>query len=313
MPKTGFVFHEEFLQHDTGVRHPERADRLINIVDNLTRTGLLQKLNIINPDLAKLKWIEKIHSTEYIHSVKKACELGYSNLDSDTGICSKSYRIALLAAGGILAAADTIMKGTITNCFCAVRPPGHHAEKHRAMGFCLFNNVAITAKYLQQQYSLRKILIIDWDVHHGNGTQNAFYEDPTVFYFSIHQSPHYPGTGLINETGAGEGEGFTMNVPLTSGQRDEDYINIFHSKLSPAVEKFKPDLILISAGFDAHQDDHLSGMLLSENGFSELTKIVVDLANKFCGGRIISILEGGYNLEKLASSVAAHIKVLLSG
>ena len=213
--------------------------------------------------------------------------------------------------GESLIAADAIMKEKITNAFCAIRPPGHHAEKNRALGFCLFNNIAITAKYLQQKHAIEKILIIDWDVHHGNGTQNAFYEDATVFYFSIHQSPHYPGTGLINETGIRKGERFTLNVPLTAGHGDEDYIEAFQSKLLPAANKFKPDFILISAGFDAHRDDPLAGMQLTETGFAKLTEIAADLADEFCNGKIISFLEGGYNLEKLAASVAAHIEILI--
>ncbi len=311
MLKTGFVYHEDFLLHDTGTWHPERADRLKSIVQTLSSTGLKEKLKTITPEPAQIKWIETIHTTEYVKSIEKACDLGYKNLDADTTICSDSYRIALLAAGSGISAADKIMNGEIQNGFCAVRPPGHHAEKKRAMGFCLFNNVAITARYLQQKFSLKKILIIDWDVHHGNGTQNAFYDDATVFYFSVHQSPHYPGTGLINEFGMGEGEGFNLNVPLPAGMGDEDYIEIFQSKLKPAVEKYKPDFILISAGFDAHRDDPLAGMQLTEAGFAKLTDIVAGFAEKICQGRVISLLEGGYNLEKLAASVAAHIEVLI--
>jgi len=312
MSKTGFVFHEDFLQHDAGAGHPERADRLKSILKKLKANELIKKLKLINPEPAEIKWIEKIHTPEYIKSVEKACELGYSHLDADTGICTESYRVALLAVSGCLAAADAIISQEIKNGFCAVRPPGHHAEKNRAMGFCLFNNIAVVAKYLQQKYPLEKILIIDWDVHHGNGTQNAFYDDATVFYFSTHQSPHYPGTGLINETGIGAGIGTTLNVPLSPGHGDQDYITVFQSQLLPAAKKFKPDFILISAGFDAHRDDPLSGMLLTEKGFAQLTDIVVNFADEFCDGRVLSFLEGGYNLEKLAASVAAHIEVLMA-
>jgi acetoin utilization deacetylase AcuC-like enzyme len=311
MSKTGFVYHEDFLLHNTGAWHPERADRLESITENLTSTGLIEKLKNLTPEPAKIKWIETIHTPEYIKSVENVCKLGYTNLDADTTICVESFRIALLAVGSGILASDKIMNGCIHNAFCAVRPPGHHAEKKRAMGFCLFNNVAITARYLQQKYSLNKILIIDWDVHHGNGTQNAFYDDPTVFYFSVHQSPHYPGTGLISETGIGKGEGFNLNVPLPAGLGDKEYIEIFQSKLLPAAQKFKPDFVLVSAGFDAHRDDPLSGMQLTETGYAKLTDIVVSLADEFCQGKLISLLEGGYNLEKLASSVAAHIDVLL--
>lgn len=313
MSKTGLVFHEDFLLHDTGAWHPERADRLISIKENLTFSGIMEKLNMIRPVAADVRWIEEIHSLQYVKSIEKACELGYSNLDADTGICAESFRVALLAGGTGMIAADKILNGEIQNAFCALRPPGHHAENNRAMGFCLFNNVAITVRYLQQQYALEKILIIDWDVHHGNGTQNAFYDYATVFYFSIHQSPHYPGTGLINETGMGKGEGFTLNVPLPVGFGDKDYVEIFQSRLVPTVREFKPDFILISAGFDAHKDDPLSGMQVTESGFAKLTEIVADLADEFCNRKIISLLEGGYNLEKLAASVAAHIKELIKG
>ena len=311
MSQTGFVYHKDFLLHDTGAWHPERIDRLKSITGNLTSTGLIEELKILTPEPAEIKWLETVHTPEYIKSVENACKLGYTNLDADTTICAESFRIALLAVGSGILASDKIMNGCIQNAFCAVRPPGHHAEKKRAMGFCLFNNVAITARYLQHKYSLEKILIIDWDVHHGNGTQNVFYDDPSVFYFSVHQSPHYPGTGLINETGIGKGEGFNLNVPLSDGFGDKEYIEIFQSKLLTAAKNFKPDFVLISAGFDAHQDDPLAGMQLTETGFAKLTDIVVSLADEFCQGKLISLLEGGYNLEKLASSVAAHINVLL--
>jgi len=311
MQKTGFVYHKNFLLHDTGTWHPERADRLKSITENLTSSGLIEKLKILTPEPAEIKWIETIHTPEYINSVENACNLGYTNLDADTVICTESFRIALIAVGSGIMASDKIMEGHIRNAFCAVRPPGHHAEKKRAMGFCLFNNVAITARYLQQKFSLKKILIIDWDVHHGNGTQNAFYDDPTVFYFSVHQSPHYPGTGLKNEIGMGKGEGFNLNVPLPAGLGDKEYIEIFQSQLMVAAKKFKPDFVLISAGFDAHQDDPLAGMQVTETGFAKLTDIVADLADEFCQGKLISLLEGGYNLEKLAASVTAHIEVLL--
>ena len=311
MSKTGFVFHEDFLLHNAGTWHPERADRLTSIINHLTEIDLLDKLKRVEPFPADLKWIGEIHGKDYINSVEKACQLGYNQLDADTGICADSYRIALLAAGGVLAAADSIMNGEIKNAFCAVRPPGHHAEANKAMGFCLFNNIAIAARYLQKKHHLSKILIIDWDVHHGNGTQNSFYDDPSVFYFSIHQSPHYPGTGLIHETGTGKGTDFTLNVPIPAGHGDNEYIEIFNTKLLPAAKNFKPDFILISAGFDAHKDDPLAGMMVTENGYQQLTNIITDLAEEFCKGRIISVLEGGYHLEKLAHSVAAHLSVYL--
>ena len=313
MRKTGLVYHDDYLLHDTGVYHPERPARLKRIIDKLHTSGQWDQLQLIMPKPADVKWIGMVHSNEYINFVQRECGATVAQLDADTAICKDSFRIALLAVGGCLGAADAIMKGEVINAFCAVRPPGHHAEKSRAMGFCLFNNVAITAKYIQQNYGLEKILIIDWDVHHGNGTQHAFYEDASVFYFSTHQSPHYPGTGLSYETGKGKGEGFNLNVPLPAGSGDKEYAEVFHDKLIPAAEKFKPDFILISAGFDAHRDDPLAGMLMTEAGFAHLTEMVTDLAEKFCAGKIISVLEGGYHLEKLAVSVAAHIDILQKG
>lgn len=311
MRKTGLVYHEDYLRHNAGVGHPERPERLESIMKHLAETKLLEKLVRIEPYPAEIDWIATIHTRDYIDSIKQACEQGYHHLDADTGICPESYQIALLATGGALAAADAVMDNKINNAFCAVRPPGHHAEKDRARGFCIFNNIAITTRYLQQKYQLEKVLIIDWDVHHGNGTQNSFYDDPTVFYFSIHQWPHYPGSGLQMEKGIGNGEGFTLNVPLSGGHGNEDYIDIFENQLVPAAKKFEPDFILISAGFDGHYQDPLAGMQLTEKGYGQLTQIAVDLADEFCEGRIISLLEGGYNLEMLARSVATHITVLL--
>ncbi len=311
MSRTGFIYHKDYLLHDAGPGHPESPARLIAILDHLTETGILSRLQQITPTPAELEWIEKVHPAEYIGYVREACSAGIPRLDMDTGICPDSFHCARLAVGGALAAADAIFTGQISNAFCAIRPPGHHAEKNRAMGFCLFNNIAVLARYLQKKYHLKKILIIDWDVHHGNGTQNTFYDDATVFYFSIHQFPHYPGSGLISETGAGAGKNFTLNVPLPPGQDDDAYRAIFQQQLVPAAQKFQPDFVLISAGFDGHRDDPLAGMLLTETGYAELTSIAVDIAEQFCQGRIISLLEGGYNLEMLAKSVAAHLNVFL--
>lgn len=311
--RTGLVYHEDYLLHLAGTWHPESPERLRSIIDHLTATKLIEQLIPIVPHPAPIEWIATIHTPEYIDFIEKACAQGDTSLDADTGIGVESYRIARLAVGGGLAAADAIMQHQIDNAFAAVRPPGHHAEKNQAMGFCLFNNIAILARYLQRKYQLEKIFIIDWDVHHGNGTQHAFYDDPTVFYFSIHQWPHYPGTGRSLERGSGPGEGFTLNVPLTAGHGNDDYLQAFESQVVPAAQRFKPDFFLISAGFDAHLNDPLAGMQLTELGYARLTQIVVDLADAMCGGRIVSLLEGGYHLESLARSVAAHIQVLKDG
>jgi acetoin utilization deacetylase AcuC-like enzyme len=216
-----------------------------------------------------------------------------------------------MAVGGVQSAIDAVMEGRIKNAFCAVRPPGHHALKDRAMGFCFFNNVAIAAKYIQNQHRLSKVLVVDWDVHHGNGTQAIFYDDPTVFYFSAHQSPFYPGTGGADEKGEGKGLGFTLNVPLPAGSGDAEYLKAFEERLKPAAAAFQPDFVLISAGFDSARDDLLGRMNLTPGGYAQLTRIVKAIAEQHCRGRLVSVLEGGYNLEALAASVEAHLRVLM--
>ncbi|MFZ5515681.1 MAG: histone deacetylase [Candidatus Zhuqueibacterota bacterium] len=308
--QTGFVYHDDYLLHTMGEWHPEQPKRLTSIVNYLRKNDLWDSLIHIQPYPAEVAWLETVHARPYIQSVEAACQSDQFQFDADTAVNRHSYRVALLAVGGALAAADAIVAGKVKNAFCAIRPPGHHAEKDAAMGFCLFNNVAITARYLQRQYDFKKILIIDWDVHHGNGTQNAFYSDPSVFYFSTHQWPHYPGSGLKTERGEGDGLGYTLNVPMASGQSDAEYVEVFEQILLPAAQRFEPDFILISAGFDAHSLDQLSGMEMTRVGYGKLTEIVMRLADEYCDGRIISLLEGGYNLEMLAQSVARHLEVL---
>lgn len=312
MNHTGFIFHEDFLKHDPGPWHPESPARLENIYKHLKTKGILSHLEMIEPRIPCPDWISKIHTSEYISHVRESAINGVDHLDADTGICKDSYRIACLVVGGVLEGVDAIMAQKVKNAFCAVRPPGHHAERNRAMGFCLFNNVAIAAKYIQSQFDLEKVLIIDWDVHHGNGTQNSFYEDPTVFYFSVHQNPFYPGTGHESETGIGAGKGFTLNKPLNAGATVSTYIDVFENALLPAVQKFKPDFILISAGFDAHQNDPLAAMKLTTEGYGKLTRIIKSFAEEECNGRVLSILEGGYNLKVLADCVEAHVQELMN-
>jgi|GEM_PF-88331 len=310
--KTGFVYHESYLQHDTGGYHPESPARLKAIVERLERDGVLPKLILIEPTPADLDWIATVHTRQYIEEVKRSCLANMRFLHSpDTIICPRSYDVARLAVGGVLAAIDAVMEGRVKNVFCAIRPPGHHALKSRAMGFCLFNNVAIGARYIQRKYGLSKVLIVDWDVHHGNGTQAIFYDDPTVLYFSTHQYPFYPGTGSREERGIGKGEGYTLNVPLPAGSGDEEYVRVFEEILRPKAIQFDPDFILISAGFDPYEDDPIGGMRVTPEGFAELTKIVKEIAEECCEGRLVSVLEGGYNLEGLAESVEAHILALM--
>lgn len=313
-PATGLVYHPTYLQHITGPGHPERPERLTAIIDDLDRSGLLQKLTRIQPRAADLNWVEAVHTPDYVNAVKKACAQGVQWMDSpDTPICSSSYDVALLAVGGVLAAIDAVMAGTVSNAFCAVRPPGHHATANKAMGFCLFNNVAIGARYVQKRWHAHKVLIVDWDVHHGNGTQQAFYSDPSVLYFSVHRFPFYPGTGAAGERGAGDGLGYIINVPLPAASGDEAFITSFRQRLVPAADDFRPNFILISAGFDAHRDDPLGGMRMSEDGYAALTRIVMEIAGQHCNGRLVSVLEGGYNLQALARCVRAHLLQLLQG
>lgn len=313
--RTGLVYHPDYLKHDTGWSHPERPDRLRAIIRRLKESRTVRDLDWLEPSLRRRaeieQWILKTHSPEHLKRIQNAIpKSGLNYLDSDTPVCPFSFEVALLAVEGVLMACDAVMQDRVRNAFCAVRPPGHHAESRRAMGFCLFNNVAIAARYLQQQHGLQRVLIVDWDVHHGNGTQEIFYEDPTVFYFSTHQYPHYPGTGTEEEKGRGPGEGFTLNCPLPAGTGDRTYLEIFEKMLVPAADGFRPDFILISAGFDAHRDDPLAGMRLTEHGYAEMTRVLKQIADRHCGGRIVSCLEGGYNLEALANSVEAHLEVL---
>jgi acetoin utilization deacetylase AcuC-like enzyme/formylglycine-generating enzyme required for sulfatase activity len=311
-PKTGFVYHDIYLEHKTTAGHPESPQRLVAIVRNLKEKGLYSELLLITPTPVEMQWLTKIHLPEYIERARESCEEDEVYLDClDVPISSKSYEAALMAAGGVLSAIDAVMEGRIRTAFCAVRPPGHHAVEDRALGFCIFNNIAIGTRYIQEKYGLSKILIVDWDVHHGNGTQQAFYDDPNVLYFSVHRSPFYPGTGSEMEKGTDKGLNYIINVPLPAGSTDKDYLIAFEKKLKPAALSFSPDFVLISAGFDAHKDDPLGGMKVTEEGFVQMTKIARDIAQKCCESRLVSVLEGGYNLDALAASVEAHIRVLM--
>ncbi len=315
MNKTGLVFDERYLLHDTGDYHPESPKRIQAIYKGLKAAGLLPKLEILQAAPADLKWVEAVHAKDYIRRFQAACESNLTTLDCpDNRMCTISYETALLAAGGVLEAADRMLRGDIDNAFCAVRPPGHHAEKDRAMGFCYFNNVAIAARYLQQKGHIQKVGIVDFDVHHGNGTQSLFEQDPSVFYYSIHQHPSfaYPGTGREFERGSGAGYGFTLNSPVLPGRSDKEYHKLFKRDLFPAFASFQPEVIIVSAGFDAHADDDMSDIELSTEGFTWMMEEIVAMARRYSNGRIISVLEGGYSLSRLPELAANHVSVLLN-
>jgi len=310
--QTGFVYHDLYLEHKTTPGHPESPRRLTAIVERLKASGLYAQLKPLTPEAASLNWIQTIHAPAYVERAKSSCEQGDEYLDSpDVPISTKSYEAAVMAAGGVLCAVDAVMRGDVRNAFCAVRPPGHHAMYNMAMGFCLFNNVAIGTRYVQQKYGLSKVLIVDWDVHHGNGTQAAFYEDPSVLYFSAHQYPFYPGTGSEAEKGRGKGLNCTVNVPLPAGAGDRDFVDAFEQRLRPAALGFSPDFVFISAGFDAHENDTLGSMRVTTEGYGKLSRIVKQIAEQCCRGRLVSVLEGGYGLDGLAASVEAHVRVLM--
>ncbi|RPH81280.1 MAG: histone deacetylase [Nitrospiraceae bacterium] len=314
MGKTGLVYDPRYLDHDMGTGHPESPNRLRAIMQRLEQSGTMKQLARIDPRRAEDEWITNIHTRKYLASLAEhAPTSGRVSLDPDTSMSPGSLTAAYLAAGGALAAVDAIMSRQVDHVFCAVRPPGHHAEAGRAMGFCLFNNVAIAARYAQKKYGLTRVLIVDWDVHHGNGTQHSFEDDPSVLFFSTHQFPHYPGTGRESERGRGAGEGFTINVPMEAGEGDKEYRDVFQKSLVPAADAFKPEFVIVSAGFDAHKDDPLASMRLTEEGYADLTGIVGGIAKRHAGARILSSLEGGYNLNALAASVDHHIQALLAG
>ena len=308
---TGLVYDPAYLQHRTG-RHPENAERLRRILEALEGdTALWDSLAKISPRPAEDQDITRCHSSRLIDHIQSLCESGESLLDVDTVICAESFEVSRLAAGAAVAAVDAVMTGQAINAFALVRPPGHHATPGTAMGFCLFNNAAIGARYAQARYGAERVVIIDWDVHHGNGTQDIFYRDPSVFYFSTHQYPYYPGTGSLNERGEGEGKGFNLNIPLSAGTEARLHREVFVQGLDIIEQKLPPDLIIISAGFDSRRGDPLGGLLLEDSDFSDMTRQVLELADKH-SARVVSVLEGGYNLSALGQTVKTHIEALRS-
>ncbi len=305
MVQTGIVRDQRYLEHDTGPYHVESPQRLVYIYEALK--GIKGGYVEIPPRPATHQEVTMVHDPRYVERIAATAGKGFYRLDPDTVASPRTYEVALLAAGGVLAAIDAVMEG-LTNAFALVRPPGHHAERDRAMGFCIFNNCAIGACYALERYGMKRVLIIDWDLHHGNGTQHTFYGDPRVLYFSTHQYPFYPGTGHYSEIGKGGGRGFTVNCPLPRGCGDAEYANIMHQLLKPIAWQYRPELIIVSAGFDIHYQDPLGGMTVTEMGFARLTDIVIEVAEEVCGGRLVFTLEGGYNLEGEARAVTEVIK-----
>jgi len=313
MKNVAYVYHPDYLLHIPPFEHPESPDRLIAINQHLESVGLLGTLVPVRPDYLDNGEILRVHDPDYLRKLELACRRGDLTLDSeDTYLSKNSYSVALLSAAGAIAGAEAVATGKADRAFCAVRPPGHHAARAEGMGFCLLNNAAITARHLQARHGVSKVMIIDWDVHHGNGTQSIFYEDPSVFYFSIHENPAflYPGTGRRWETGKGAGVGTTLNAPMAPGAGDDEYRLAFEQLVAPAAERFRPEVFILSAGFDAHRDDPLADIQLTEEGFRFLSRFTVELANRFCGGKIISLLEGGYERESLTRCTEIHIREL---
>ena len=313
--KSGLLLDTLYTEHDSGYHHPEAPGRILAIERELISQGLTGKCLSIAPRDVEDEEVLLCHTAAYLKTVVTEIDGTRSGMLStgDTSFGPESLRVARKAAGGMLQAVDAVIGGEARNAFCAVRPPGHHATRGRGMGFCIFNNAAIAARYAQRKHGIERVAIIDWDVHHGNGTQDIFYEDGTVFYFSTHQHPWYPGTGLRHETGAGAGKGTTLNAPLPAGTGMAAIEKAFRGEFSAKVREFRPDLVIISAGFDSRVEDPLGEFRLTDPDFVKLTNLLVEIAGEFAEGRLISVLEGGYNQPGLAKAVAAHLRALMEG
>ena len=308
---TALVFDAKYKNHLTGVGHPERPARLDAVCQSLAETGLLAKLKRLQPVECEPDQLLACHGGHYVAIVQRdVARLSRELSTGDTTVCEESFDIAKLAVGGVLRAVDAVCAGETRNAFCAVRPPGHHATATRGMGFCVFNNIALGARYAQQKHGIGKVLIVDWDVHHGNGTQDIFYDDESVFFFSTHQWPWYPGSGDVSETGRGKGLGATLNQPLPAGSGRDALVHAFTQRLLPAMHRFRPELVMISAGFDSRIGDPLGQFTLTDADFAELTRLVMHVASDNSERRVVSVLEGGYSLEGLGKAVAAHVEAL---
>jgi len=306
----GYVYDPIYLEHDTG-GHIENYTRLTETLSVLKETKLLDQLTNIPARAATEEELLEVHTKPHIQNVANSAKAGGGWLDGDTVTSPLSYKAALYAAGGLLSALDSVMNNDVASAFALVRPPGHHATQRQAMGFCLFNNVAVAAKQALAKYNLNRVLIVDFDVHHGNGTQDSFYDNSNVLYFSTHLYPYYPGTGSIDQTGSSAGLGYTQNVPMPAWCGDSQYMKVFDKVLLPAARRFQPQMIIVSAGYDTHWSDHLAFMQMSTAGFAKITSYLKDLASELCNGKLLFTLEGGYNIEALAQSIRATFEVLM--
>jgi len=308
---TGFLWHELFAKHLAGYTHVECPQRVEAILKRIRKSPVATALSFIEAEPAKIEWLERVHDREYVKAILSLEIEEAVILDCGDTVATKATPAAALhAAGAGVQAARLVLDGKISSAFCCVRPPGHHAERNRAMGFCVFNNIAVAAAHLVEAEGLRRVAIIDWDVHHGNGTERMFIDDERVLYISLHQYPHYPGTGSSETTGSGRGQGYTINLPMGAGAGDREYISAFRGRIIPALDEFKPEFILISAGFDAHEEDPLSGTILTTSAYRTMTVLLKASAEKHCEGRIVSFLEGGYDIQALAESVEEHVSAL---
>jgi acetoin utilization deacetylase AcuC-like enzyme len=307
---TGYIYHPIFLEHDYP-GHPENAGRLERTMEALWETGVLDRLIQIEPRPATEDELMQVHIPAHVRRVREVAQRGGGHLDHDTYVAPRSYDAACMAAGGLIAAVDAVLDGEIENGFALLRPPGHHATPSRGMGFCLFNNVAVAARYALTKPQIERVFIADFDVHHGNGTQDAFERDADIFYFSVHEYPFYPGTGYWSEMGKGAGRGTVLNVPLPAGVGDEGYRRVFRELVWPAARRFRPDLMLVSAGYDAHWQDPLAMMMLSLTGYADLARMLRDMAGELCQGRLLFALEGGYDLGVLTHGILNTFHILM--
>lgn len=311
--KSALLADPIYREHLVGRDHPERPERFDAVFQGIQKAGLAQQMLRVESRMATEDEMLLCHTREYLHTAQHDVAAGYPSLTTgDTDITPNSWEIARKAAGGVMNAVDAVISGKARNAFCAVRPPGHHATANRGMGFCLLNNIAIGARYAQRKHGIERVLIVDWDVHHGNGTQDIYYSDPTVFFFSTHQWPLYPGTGRADETGAGPAKGTKMNFPFPAGSGRKEILGAVEHSLKPAAVRFRPDLIMISAGFDSRIGDLLGSFTLTDQDFTDLTRAVVEMAAQHSKGRVVSVLEGGYALSGLASAAVAHVQALMT-